>query len=459
MNAPDSRPVLCGTDFSEGAARAADAAAAMARRLGVPLLLVHSVDERAEFPVQLHARFVEERRPQLAQEAERVRALGATVEERVLGGRPGDGIVECAVKAHARLIVAAASATGALGRWTIGSVAERTAESAPVPTLVVRAGEPFEQWARGERTLRIVVGVDFTATADAALRWIAELRAIGPCDVLAAFVDWPPEERARLGVAGALDLISNPPSVQEVLERDLREKVAAVLGPEGVRTTVQSAWGRADAAIVELAIADKADLIVVGAHQWHGLSRLRHGSVSRGILHHAPMSVACVPVAGIAPVPVSHTPQCRRVLAAVDPGATHGFAAPHAYSIVDDGGTVRLVHTIAPHRPPNPLIGGHYEDGESAKQHRERIAQAEARLRALTPPEAAVRRVATEVEVAEDLDAARAICQAAERFNADVVCIGAHTRPGMAAKVLGSVSLGVLRQCRRPVLIVWPPRA
>ncbi len=52
---------------------------------------------------------------------------------------------------------------------------------------------------------------------------------------------------------------------------------------------------------------------------------------------------------------------------------------------------------------------------------------------------------------------AHAICAAAERFNADVVCIGSHTRPGLSAKVLGSVSLGVLQQCRRPVLVVWPP--
>jgi hypothetical protein len=57
-----------------------------------------------------------------------------------------------------------------------------------------------------------------------------------------------------------------------------------------------------DAQLVGLAIEEQADLIVVGTHQWHGLSRLRHGSVSRGILRHAPMSVACVPTLGAAPI-------------------------------------------------------------------------------------------------------------------------------------------------------------
>ena len=85
------------------------------------------------------------------------------------------------------------------------------------------------------------------------------------------------------------------------------------------------------------------------------------------------------------------------------------------------------------------------------------MAESEARLRALAPAEAGARGIKTEVEVLEDLDTAKAICAVAERFNADVVCIGGHTRPGFTAKILGSVALGVLTQCRRPVLIVWPP--
>ena len=48
-------------------------------------------------------------------------------------------------------------------------VAERTAESAPVPTLVVRDAAPFEAWARGERALKVFVGVDFSASCAAAL--------------------------------------------------------------------------------------------------------------------------------------------------------------------------------------------------------------------------------------------------------------------------------------------------
>ena len=84
------------------------------------------------------------------------------------------------------------------------------------------------------------------------------------------------------------------------------------------------------------------------------------------------------------------------------------------------------------------------------------LAAAQPKRRASLEKGPSKRGIKTEVEVLEELDTAKAICAAAERFSADVVCIGGHTRPGFTAKILGSVALRVLRQCRRPVLIVWP---
>jgi nucleotide-binding universal stress UspA family protein len=59
----DQRPIVCGTDFSATAAEAVDIAAAMARRLGTKLVLVHvdefygmaAVDPRLFEPAVTHA--------------------------------------------------------------------------------------------------------------------------------------------------------------------------------------------------------------------------------------------------------------------------------------------------------------------------------------------------------------------------------------------------------------------
>ena len=445
MNTNDPRPILCGTDFSESAAEAVHAAAALAQRCNAPLILAHSVDERAEFPDHLRPRLMNEDRPRLAAEAERLRKLGLTFEEKLLRGAPDDGVASFAGKANARLVVVAASGTGSLGRWVLGSVAERIAETSPVPTLVVRAAEPFVAWARGERALKIFVGADFTASSNAALRWVAELQKLGPCEVTAGYADWTPEEAARLGMHGAMGLPGNPLVVQSILERDVKAKVAGVLGEENVRVVVQGGWGRTDAQLIGMAGEARADLIVVGTHQRHGLSRLGHVSVSRGIVHSAAMSVACVPAPAAGRMTGPLLRECQRVLVAVDLDEEYGFATPYAYGIASPGGTVRLVHVVPAQEPP------------SGKEHADEVAQSETRLRALAPDAVDARGITTEVEVIESQEIAAAICAAAERCNADAVCIGSHTRPGFGAKVLGSVSLAVLQQCRRPVLVVRPP--
>ncbi len=451
MNTTETKPIVCGTDFSENADHAAAVADALARRIGAPCILAHSVDERGEFPENVRTRLLNNDRPRLAEHATRLRGLGLVFEEKLLRGLPDDGVAQFAAQTGARLVVVGASTTSSnwAARLLLGNISARIAETSPAPTLVVHDPAPFVAWARGERTLKVFVGADFSATSDAALRWVAELRQIGPCEVIAGYVDWPPEEAARLGVSGPVGLGENPPEIQRMVERDVREKVTHLLGAENVRICVRGNSGRADEPLMEMAAEAQADVIVIGTHQWHGLSRLRHGSVSRGILRHAPMNVACVPAPAAAPVSGPRVRECPRVLVAVDIHEPHGFASRYAYGIAAPGGTVRLMHNLEPAQPPDARL----------KDRAQPAADAEAKLRMLTPHEAEARGITTEVEVTERREIAEAICAAAERFGADIICIGSHTRPGFTAKALGSVPLAVLQTSRRPVLVVWPPTA
>ena len=169
------------------------------------------------------------------------------------------------------------------------------------------------------------------------------------------------------------------------------------------------------------------------------------------------MSVVCVPTPAATPMAGPRIRESMRVLVAVDLNEPHGFAAPHGYSIVQPGGTVRLVHNVVPFRLPNLLIDSDSQEFNIRKDQAQVVAESAAKLRALAPPEAEARSIVTEVDVTESRETAEAICSAAERFGADVICLGSHTRPGFTAKVLGSVSLAVLQRSRRPVLVVWPP--
>jgi len=185
--------IICGTDFSTHASEAANAAAALTARLHGTLSLVHVMDtSRYELPSkELMDYLCASRQAKLKKEAERLRRQGATVEEQFLQGSPAVSMVKAATDSGARLIVVSSLGQIAPSRWFVGSVAERTAQNASIPTLVVRNQKPLEAWARGQRTLNVVVGYDFSESGDAALRWTSFLNEIGSCKITIVYVAWP----------------------------------------------------------------------------------------------------------------------------------------------------------------------------------------------------------------------------------------------------------------------------
>jgi nucleotide-binding universal stress UspA family protein len=292
-------PIVCGTDFSPPATEAVDIAAALARRLETKLLLVH-VDQLhrslVSNPVLLETATLQ-RRGDLDDEAQRLRHLGTNVDEKFLSGSAFDQLITAATEARGRLIVVGAVGHGLARRLFIGSVAERTAERSPIPTLVVRPGGRIVSWIRGEDELKVLVGYDFSAASDAALGWVNQLTEIGKFHATVLYTNWPPDEARRLGYEGPLPLVANPEEIQKNLERDLKKQVAKFLPKRKVTAIVEPGWGTPEGYLFEMASRQKVDLIVVGTHQRHGLGRVLLGSVSRAVLHHAKVAVAVVPPA------------------------------------------------------------------------------------------------------------------------------------------------------------------
>lgn len=285
--------ILCGTDFTPRAAEAAEVASAFSLRTEEPLLLVHTREEvGAEAAID-----------KLQAEAERLRSLFPElhVETQLETGiadevLTGLSAASATGERSASLIVVSSLGRRTPARWVLGSVAERTAQTSPVPVLVVRDKHSFVSWLHGERRLRIVVGFDFSEISTPALRWVNDLARIAPCDIIVGHVTWPPEERKRQGAHWAVGAHKNFPQLEVMLKSDLGRKLRAHPWRDGSPSLrVKLSSGRRAIALAELAAEEKADLLVVGSRQVHRPSRLWQESVSRGALYHAQMSVACVP--------------------------------------------------------------------------------------------------------------------------------------------------------------------
>ncbi|MCY1077543.1 universal stress protein [Archangium lansingense] len=433
--------IVFGTDFSERAMAAARTAAVLARRTGEVLHLVHVTEYgstgRTSTTDEALRRELSSRLEALAAE---LRTEDTRVEFHLREGPPDEVLVEHAALVHASLIIVSHHGQRA-PRWRIGNVAERVVQSARCPVLVVRAADPLTAWTRGERSLRVLLGLDFSPPSEAAVAWVRKLRTLGNCEVVAAHHYWGADAHVRYGVPLSPESDVTP-EVEEALRRDLTARLGDMPGNGAVWVHLDPSMSRPAESLVALARKEEADLIVVGTHQRTGASKWWYGSVSQRIIHEAPVSVLCVPASAVSAITI---PEVRRVLAPTDLSEVGISAVRHAYSIVPAGGTVYLLHVLEP-------VGGPVTSPVHTPQQ-ERIAEV---LRGLIPPEAAVRGVSTRVEVVNGRRVSEAINQAAERFSCDVVCLATHGRSGLSKALVGSVAQEVLQNSTKPVLLVRP---
>ena len=292
-----------------------------------------------------------------------------------------------------------------------------------------------------------LLGVDASLSSETAGRWITELAAFGACDVVLTHLYWAPEEFHRLGLGGFRNWVDADPTVTRSLEQEYSERFAALFSAAKVSYRLEPHFGRIGDGLAALAAKEQADLVVVGCHHRGPLARAWEGSVSRHVLRCAGTSVACVPSSVSAPE--LSTKMIRSVLVATDFSPTGNAAIPLAYSVITYAGTVHLVHVIeSSHDPMQPY------DIFSSPQHAT-PAQLEARqqLERLIPKDFGGAAATTRIHVLDGDKASNAICQAAERLGAELICLGTHGRTGLARALLGSVARSVLEQTQRPVLL------
>lgn len=215
-------------------------------------------------------------------------ADGRAWERSVARGDPAEEIVRAAREAE--LIVMTTRGRGAGGRLIYGSVADRVARHAPVPTLIVRGGDaPVAEAILS----RVLVPLDGSATAARALPVAAALsRATGAplhCVGVGEVEGIDDDLAPMLLSEGVYDT-----AVEAAHDRARRWLAAAAdeLRRDALPVSVEVRTGPARDEV--LAAIRPGDLVVMTTHGAGAAQRWTVGAVAERVLHRAPAPVLLI---------------------------------------------------------------------------------------------------------------------------------------------------------------------
>jgi nucleotide-binding universal stress UspA family protein len=228
--------------------------------------------------------------PALASAAEILKETGLAITTEVVRGHPAEEILRAAERQPPDLLALGSRGLGDVGRFLLGSVAERVARHAACPVLLARPPK--------DALDRILVGVDGSECALQAAEWILRFPLPAECEFDLVTVVTPRAQvltlsRALLSPA----LLAEMSAIIRVERRQAEERLQQLVTDFAAAGKKAGPHVRPDRpALGLLATAEEreADLIVVGAHGLSVLDRFLLGSVSEQVLRHAHCSVLVV---------------------------------------------------------------------------------------------------------------------------------------------------------------------
>ena len=284
--------IFVASDLSPRADRALGRAAGLARIHGARLTALHVVESlreavgvRGKPPAPTVSELVAQAKTEARSMFERrLRKPVAHIDVRT--GKAFVEIVRQARAARAELVVLGAHGRHFVRDLFLGTTAERVVRKGGRAVLVVKRPP-------GDSYRRVLVPVDFSATARATLLLTARLAPMARLILLHAY-EIPYEGRLRM--AGA----TNEPiaRLRRQHERQARARLRALVRELklGARHPVCLVHHGYPSSVIDAAArARRADLVALGTHGMSGLRYVLLGSVAERVLREAPCDVLVVP--------------------------------------------------------------------------------------------------------------------------------------------------------------------
>jgi nucleotide-binding universal stress UspA family protein len=289
--------ILVPLDGSALAEKALPHARALGRALNIPITLITVIETAADFSkkkanyldtlIEGGVRNSEEYLKKISQTFS-----GAAIQYRVEKGRAEDAIIMNAAADKGTLITMATHGRSGLGRWLLGSTAEKVVRGADDAVLVVRANE--ETSSEGEAALdSIIVPLDGSTLAESVLLYVVELakafhakvtllRSYSLKQIIFSFEDYHPD----------LDELKGELRWEAMSYLD--EKVAELKSRGVVDVFCSVTEGDAAETIIETGKGAPNTLIAMSTHSGSIITHWVLGSVTEKVLRYANNSVLTI---------------------------------------------------------------------------------------------------------------------------------------------------------------------
>jgi nucleotide-binding universal stress UspA family protein len=216
------------------------------------------------------------------------KSSGLQISAVTIDGPAGPTLVKYVKEIGADLLVMSTHGRGGLrGAW-LGSVADHLIRSLKIPVIVVRAREGTGAVAGAPKIGEILVPLDGSVLAEAALAPASAIAELFGAELLLVQVVWPLPAGNLLPVPFPSGYDTEVMGVQrkaaqdylDGLVNDLREREASV------RATVVVGHNVAEA-LLDLAHSQRVDLVAIATHGRGGVQRLILGSVADKLIRGA----------------------------------------------------------------------------------------------------------------------------------------------------------------------------
>jgi nucleotide-binding universal stress UspA family protein len=268
--------LLVPLDGSRFAEMALPLAEQLARTYYARLTLVTAVQEMGEY---------------VRQTTERLRQTGLDVDYALGEGSVVDATRSLVETARVDLVVTSTRGGSGARHWLTGGVASRIVQAIPKPVLLVQSDGRDNGKLPSFR--RLLVALDGSETAELVMPYAMALSDTFGGEILLLSVPEVPEASA-FGVA--VDWVEARRIEAEIESWKYLDSIVAAVQDQcpSVRTLVTGS--RPASAIVDVAEAERVDMIMMATHGRGGLDRLWMGSVTERVVHYTQLPVFLLPV-------------------------------------------------------------------------------------------------------------------------------------------------------------------